>query len=144
MSRDAVIFDLDGTLCDTSGVEHLVHGDGRDFAAFQRAAVGCPPNEEVVEAAREQARRGRAVLIVSSREFVWLDHTLDWLVEHEIPYEAVYLRVVGDYRRDVEVKRELLADVVEDGFQVVEAWDDKERVVRMWREEGIEAHEVGC
>ncbi|MFT4299503.1 MAG: HAD family acid phosphatase [Aeromicrobium sp.] len=144
MTRDAVIFDLDGTLVDTSGVEHLIRGENADFPAFQAAAVACPPSPAMVEIAREQAAAGRAVLIVSSREFVWLDPTLDWLVRHEVPRDEVYLRIVGDYRRDVEVKRDILDDIEADGYRVVEAWDDKERVVTMWREQGIEAHHIGC
>ncbi|GAA1735315.1 hypothetical protein GCM10009710_14790 [Aeromicrobium alkaliterrae] len=139
-----MILDLDGTLVDTSGVEHLIRGEDKDFKAFQEAAVGCPPNPAMVEVAREQAAAGRAVLVVSSREFIWLDHTLDWLVQHEVPHDAVYLRIVGDYRPDVEVKREILTAIGDDGYRVLEAWDDKERVSAMWREEGITAHDIGC
>lgn len=142
MTRDAVIIDLDGTLVDTSGVEHLLEGEDRDFRAFQEAAISCPPNEAMVAVAREQAATGRAVLVVSSREFIWLDPTLDWLVEHEVPHDAVYLRIVGDYRQDVLVKREILDDIVADGYRALEAWDDKDRVTQMWREQGIEAHDT--
>ena len=141
-ARDAVIIDLDGTLVDTSGVEHLLEGDDRDFRAFQEAAIGCPPNPAMVTLARDQAAAGRAVLVVSSREFIWLDPTLDWLVQHEVPHDAVYLRIVGDYRQDVLVKREILDDVLADGYRVLEAWDDKDRVTQMWREQGIDAHET--
>jgi len=142
MPRDAVIIDLDGTLVDTSSVHHLIEGEDRDFRAFQEAAVACPPNPATVELARRQSREGRAVLVVSSREFIWLDVTLDWLVAHDVPHAAVYLRIVGDYRPDVEVKSEILADIQDDGYRVLEAWDDKERVSAMWREHGIEAHTV--
>lgn len=142
MTRDAVILDLDGTLVDTSGVEHLLEGEDRDFRAFQEAAVACPPNPAMVALAREQAAAGRAVLVVSSREYIWLDPTLDWLVRHEVPHEGVYLRIVGDYRQDAVVKREILDDIVADGYRVLAAWDDKDRVTQMWREQGIEAHET--
>ena len=137
-----MIIDLDGTLVETSGVEHLLEGEDRDFRAFQEAAIGCPPNPVMVALAREQASAGRAVLVVSSREYIWLDPTLDWLVRHEVPYDGVYLRIVGDYRQDVVVKREILDDIAADGYRVLEAWDDKDRVTQMWREQGIEAHET--
>ena len=139
--RDAVVLDLDGALCDTSSVEHLI--EDADFATFQEAAVGCPPDPELVEVARQQAAARRAVLIVSGREFIWHDHTLDWLVEHEIPHDAVYLRVVGDYRKDIVIKAEILQQIGADGYRVLEAWDDKPRVVEMWREKGITGHLVG-
>lgn len=141
--RDAAIFDLDGTLCDTSGVEHLLTGEDGAFAAFQAAAVGCPPDPAVVAAAREQSALGRAVVVVTSREFVWHDHTLDWLVEHDVPHDAVYMRIVGDFRKDVVVKADLLDQVVADGYRPVEAWEDKEAVLELWAERGLVGHRVG-
>ena len=141
--RDAVIFDLDGTLCDTAEIVHLIEGDDKDFAAFHAASATCPAHEDVVQAAREQAELGRAVIVVTSREFVWRDVSLDWLVAHDVPYDALHMRIVGDYRKDVVVKAEILQQVVDDGFTVREAWDDKDAVIDLWRENGIEVHPVG-
>ncbi|MCW2770446.1 MAG: hypothetical protein JWR27_1879 [Aeromicrobium sp.] len=140
--RDAVIFDMDGTLCDTSSIEHLIEGGEKDYPAFHAASRACPAHAEVVGAAVAQHEAGRAVLVVSSREFIWRDLTLDWLVEHGVPYDAVYLRVVGDYRKDVVVKKDILEQITADGFKVLEAWDDKASVVDLWREHGIAVHVV--
>lgn len=140
--RDAVIIDMDGTLCDTSTIAHLVEGDDRDFAAFHAASAGCPANRDVLEAAREQAGLGRAVLVVTSREFVWRDLTLDWLVKHEVPYDGLYMRIVGDYRKDTVVKTEILQQIEADGYTVLEAWDDQDDVIALWREHGITVHVV--
>jgi phosphoglycolate phosphatase-like HAD superfamily hydrolase len=141
--RDAVIFDMDGTLCDTSSVVHLIEGDDKNYAAFHAASADCPPRAEVVEAARAEQASGRAILVVSSREFIWRDLTLDWLVKHGVPYHAVYLRIVGDYRKDVAIKKDILAQITSDGFEVLAAWDDKPSVLDLWREHDIEVHDVG-
>jgi phosphoglycolate phosphatase-like HAD superfamily hydrolase len=140
--REAVIFDLDGTLCDTSEIVHLIEGDDNDFAAFHAASAQCPAHDDVVDAARQQAALGRAVLVVTSREFVWRDVSLDWLVAHEVPYDALHMRIVGDYRKDVVVKKEILQQIVDDGYTVVEAWDDAPAVLDLWRENGITVHVV--
>jgi phosphoglycolate phosphatase-like HAD superfamily hydrolase len=141
--REAVIFDLDGTLCDTAEIVHLIEGDDKDFAAFHAASAGCPARDDVVAAAQAQAEQGRAVLIVTSREFVWRDVSLDWLVAHDVPYDALYMRIVGDYRKDVVVKKEILQQITDDGFTVLQAWDDAPAVLDLWRDNGIEVHPVG-
>lgn len=138
----AVIFDLDGTLCDTSGIVHLIEGDDKDYQAFHAASAGAPPHEDVVTAAREQRTQGRAVLVVTSREFIWRDLSLDWLVEHDVPYDRLYMRIVGDYRKDVVIKKEILQQITDDGFEVLEAWDDKDTVIELWRDHGIAVHTV--
>lgn len=141
--RDAVIFDMDGTLCDTSTIEHLIEGDDKDFAAFHAASAACPPRPEVAEAARAEQDKGRAVLVVTSREFIWRDLTLDWLVEHGVPYDALYMRIVGDYRKDVLIKKDILEQIGADGFTALEAWDDKPAVIELWRDNGLAVHVVG-
>lgn len=140
--RDAVIFDMDGTLCDTASIQHHIEGENRDFAAFHAASAGCPPRAEVVAAARQEHDLGRAVLVVTSREFIWRDLTLDWLVRHEVPCDGLYMRIVGDYRKDVAIKTEILQQIIDDGFAVLEAWDDKPAIVELWRDNGIETHVV--
>ncbi|MET0952623.1 MAG: hypothetical protein ABWX57_05000 [Aeromicrobium sp.] len=140
--RDAVIFDMDGTLCDTSGIVHLIEGDEKDYHAFHAASADCPAREEVVAAARDQADRGRAVLVVTSREFIWRDLTLDWLVAHDVPFDALYMRIVGDFRKDVAIKTDILAQIVDDGFGVLEAWEDQPAVAGLWRGNDVEVHVV--
>lgn len=141
--RDAVIFDMDGTLCDTSSIMHFLEGDEKNYHAFHAASATCPPRADVVEAARTEHRHGRAVLVVTSREFIWRDLTLDWLAQHGVPYEALYLRIVGDYRKDIAVKKDILKQIGDDGHHVVAAWDDKPAVITLWRENNIEVHDVG-
>lgn len=140
---DAVIADLDGTLVDVSSIRHLVEGEARDFHAFHAASKDCPPRPEVVDAVRAAHAAGRAVLVVTSREFIWRDLTLDWLVEHGVPYDALYMRIVGDYRKDVQIKTDILAQIANDGFRVLSAWDDKPAVIDLWRDNGIEVTVVG-
>ncbi len=140
--RDAVIFDMDGTLCDTSQIIHLIEGEEKNFAAFHAASADCPPHAEVVEAAWEQAAKGIAILVVTSREFIWRDLTLDWLVAHDIAYDALYMRIVGDYRKDVLIKTDILQQIGADGFRVLEAWDDKASVLDLWCDNGIVVHVV--
>lgn len=135
--RDAVIVDLDGTLCDVSSILHHVDGEDRNYAAFHAASADCPPRAEVVDAVRAAHAEGKAVLVVTSREFVWRDLSLDWLVAHDIPYDELVMRIVGDYRPDHEVKAEMLDQIEADGWSVSEAWEDSEDIIELWRSRGI-------
>ncbi len=135
--RDAVIYDLDGCLCDTSSIQHLLEGKDRDFHAFHAAAADCPPIARVAQAARDDKAAGLAVVVVSSREFIWRDHAIDWLTRNDIGYDGMYLRIVGDYRKDTIVKGEIWQHLIDDGFQPVAAWDDKQSVLDVWAECGV-------
>jgi phosphoglycolate phosphatase-like HAD superfamily hydrolase len=140
--KDAVIADLDGTLCDVSSILHHVEGEERDFASFHAASAGCPAHDVVVEAVRAAHDAGRAVLVVTGREFVWRDLTLDWLVAHNIPYDELVMRIVGDYRPDEVVKAEMLDQLEADGWAISEAWEDSADIVELWESRGITVHAV--
>jgi hypothetical protein len=97
----------------------------------------------VAAAARADHDAGRAVVVVSSREFVWRDLTLTWLATHDLPHDGLYLRVVGDRRPDATVKADIWEHLLEDGFTVVGAWDDRSEVLDVWRERGVQdLHQV--
>lgn len=139
----AVIVDLDETLVDVRDIEHHVSGPEKDYAAFHAASADAPADAEVLTAVREAHASGLAVLVVTSREFVWRDLTLDWLVAHEVPYDELVMRIVGDYRPDHVVKAEMLDRLEADGYVVQRAWEDREEIAELWAGRGIEVVRVG-
>ncbi|MEO6470191.1 MAG: HAD family acid phosphatase [Aeromicrobium sp.] len=139
---DAVIFDLDGTLCDVSTTRHFVEGDERDFEAFHSASMECPPHDEVVRAAAAERDTGRAILIVTARSSKWRDYTIKWLDQHGIAYDRLYMRIEADFRADYVIKKDILENIKADGFEPIHAWDDKPKVIALWRENGIAVTEV--
>ncbi|MFI5973539.1 hypothetical protein [Streptomyces sp. NPDC051452] len=132
---EAVIFDMDGTLCDVRGIRHLLDGPGR-FDTFHAASIDCPPHDHVVAAARREHAAGRAVLIVTGRAAKWRHVTAWWLALHQVPSEAMWMRGPGDFRPDYVVKRGILARIRQ-LYRPVAAWDDNPNVIRLWEEEGI-------
>lgn len=140
---EAVIVDVDGTLCDVSSIAHLVEGEDRDFHAFHAASADCPPHAAVVEAVRARREAGSGVLLVTSREFIWRDLTLDWLNQHAIAYDELVMRIVGDYRPDHVVKAEMLDDLGSRGWEVTDAWEDRDDIAELWESRGITVHRVG-
>ena len=63
--------------------------------------------------------------------------TLKWLADHEIPFDDIYMRAEKDYRSDDIIKSELLDQILNDGYEPVMVFDDRDQVVKMWRERGL-------
>lgn len=123
---EAVILDMDGTLA-LKGArspydESRVHEDR--------------PNHPVIEAARAEARAGRRLIIMSARTEACRTATEEW-IDRWLggPVVGPYMRRVGDTRRDRVVKRELFDRHVRAHYTVRRVYDDRDQVVRMWREE---------
>lgn len=136
MKQDAVIFDMDGTLCDVTGIRHLVIGGIRNFEAFHLDSVNCPPHMHVVEAAHKARENGLAVLIVTARKAKFRNHTAMWLALNGVPSDAMLMRADHDNRKDVEVKRNILQRIRRT-WKPVHAWDDNPSIIALWKEEGI-------
>lgn len=82
------------------------------------------------------------IVIMSGREDVCMDDTVDWLARHDIPYDQLVMRATGDHRNDAEVKRELFFEKVAPIWNVRGSLDDRNRVVDMWRAIGLTCAQV--
>lgn len=135
--QDAEIFDMDGTLCDVSGIRYLVEGPKKDFYRFHMESASCPTNQEVVERAHAAHRAGRAVLIVTARSTDFRNVTAMWLALHGVPSDAMYMRKSGDGRKDYLVKLDILTCILK-RWKPVHAHDDNTEVVDgVWKPNGI-------
>jgi len=139
--KDAVIFDMDGTLANVTSIRHLLHaetnGKGyKDFHAFHRESVNVPAHPEVVSQAQVNHLLGNANIIVTARGQMWARHTAFWLAMHNIPSDAMFMRKQGDSRPDTEVKKDIL-DAIRCSWNVIHAVDDNPAVIALWQSEGI-------
>lgn len=134
--RPAVIVDMDGTLCDVSTVVHLqAEPDG--FNAFHQACVQCPPHRAVVDWCVDHHRQGHEILIVTGRDRWAHELTARWLSEHlPVVPAGVYMRSEGDFRSNIEVKRQIHSRLSLK-YDVRAAIDDDPEIVRLWQEAGI-------
>ncbi|MDP5228517.1 MULTISPECIES: hypothetical protein [Arthrobacter] len=102
--REAMIFDVDGTLCDVRSIRHHVSPPPgstsfkADFDAFHGASIDCPPHEAVLELLLRAHGAGLAILVVTGRAEKWSFVTTMWLGEHGIPFDELMMRPRGDSR----------------------------------------------
>lgn len=138
--KDTVVVDLDGTLADGRARYHLVKGKHRDYEAFHKRLGEDPPNEWCVRLIRAIVNGGHGlrVVLVSARPKSAHAETIAWLAEHlgEDFFHALFLlRAEGDSTPDQELKRNWLHAYGKD--RVLFTVDDRQKVVNMWRQEGI-------
>lgn len=143
----AVIVDMDGTLVNVSSIRHYVrdipYDDGethekrrKDFDSFHKASVLCPAIWPTVDKVQWYWENRLDVLIVTARDRNYERYTRDWLFKYAVPYTKLFMRDVGDYRPDVDVKRDILAEI-EKTWRVVHAIDDNPNVIALWEENEI-------
>lgn len=133
----AAILDVDGTLCDTRSLAHLVVGGKADWYEFTAQAHQCPPNQEALNFAAEQHHLGHLLIVATARTEHWRPSTTAWLREH-LPYPVVvqYHRRQHDTRRSVEVKRSMHR-MLERRYDLVAAIDDEHDIADLWVSLGI-------
>ena len=142
----AIICDLDGTLCDSSWRKHFVEGEQKNWKAFYAGISADPPRYDVLRLLlKEWSERGAAVVFVTGRSDEHKGATAEWIIRQLPAFRSagmLWMRDAGDHRPDVEVKRELIWDVMKN-YDVVLAFEDRPHIVEMIREMGIECVDVG-
>ena len=134
-----IAFDLDGTLANIEHRLHYIRGEGKkDWPAFFRACVDDDPITPMIRIARQLASFN-TIEIWSGRSDEVRPQTEAWLARYNLDWsQGVHLRMrkAGDYRADDIVKGEWL-DALPDSDRPVMAFDDRQRVVDMWRSRGV-------
>jgi FMN phosphatase YigB (HAD superfamily) len=134
----AVIFDVDGTLADITGARHYLTDDVRrkNFQKFHAAASFLPPVWTVLDCALALQHLGVPLIVVTARREQWRYRTSTWLRKYGVTPEHLMMRPDRDDRRDVEVKRDILARI-RTRYEPVLAFDDNPSITALWVEEGI-------
>ena len=140
-----VIFDLDGTIADISHRTHFVRGGNKDWESFFAGCVADTPNWPVVRALEAHRAVGHHVEIWSARSDIVRHETEAWLefAANIPPSLLTRMRSAGNNTPDVVLKRCWLNQLHESERPDV-VYDDRQRVVDMWREEGIACFQVAA
>lgn len=135
-----VIFDLDCTLADISHRVHFVRGGKRDWDSFFRECMYDRGVSHVIDTFHAHVKAGHKVRIWSARSDVVRTETENWLSDMGIdPCFLQHMRAAGDSTPDATLKRYWLTQEIDRPDLV---YDDRQRVVDMWRSEGIPCFQV--
>jgi phosphoglycolate phosphatase-like HAD superfamily hydrolase len=140
------LIDIDGTLADTSHRQWVLEEKrpyGPNWELFFCLAVDDKPFPHMQQLLSDLHQYWVRFVYVTGRPERYRQLTEDWLDKHDFPAARhLYMRKDGDHRPDHIVKRELLDLIRVDGFTPVMAFDDRNSVVKMWREAGVPCAQV--
>ena len=143
--KTTVIFDLDGTLALVDKRREIAKKpNGKiDFDIFydpQYIELD-EPNSSVIELAKMYKRNGYEIVIVSGRSDRTKEATERWLEKYGILYDRMIMRKRKNFTPDNELKERWLEKYLDrDDIRVVV--DDRQRVVDMWRRNGLNVFQV--
>jgi len=143
-----VVFDLDGTIALCDHRLHFISGEKRDWDSFYKACVSDEPNWPVIHTLRSMSTVGYKILILSGRSDEVRDDTLQWLNHYGVICDGLYMRQDKDYTPDDQLKEKMMLDAqAEMGFKkedVLCIYDDRQKVVDMWRRNGYTCFQVAA
>jgi hypothetical protein len=142
-----VIADLDGTI---ALIEHRRHWLDKEqhpeltsderWCMFFADCVEDQPNLPVIETLLALWNAEYEIHIFSGRSDEVREQTLAWLSAAHVPYWALLMRPAGDFTPDEELKRQWIAKY--DLSEILCVFDDRQKVVDMWRELGLTCFQV--
>ena len=144
-----VIFDLDGTLALIDDRRALAtKPDGKiDWDIFfDPANIQLDkPNWPVIEMAKTLKDAGHRIVIFSGRSKATKEITKEWLNQHGVPFSVLKMRPTGGgfkWMKDDKLKQIWLDDLFPNKDDIICVFDDRDKVVNMWRENGLACFQV--
>lgn len=142
--RNAVIFDIDGTLADCEHRRHHVTNGNKNWTAFFSELHLDKPKPNVIKFAQTiyyNDDYGHELIIVTGRGEEYRDVTQKWLNDNAIYYTSLLMRPLNDSRPDTEIKLEIY-DKIKPNFNIILVIEDRTSLVKMWRSLGLECWQV--
>lgn len=127
------IFDIDGTLSHANGKRGYF-----DWFKVDRDDL----DKVVFTIYNRHKTAGDRIFIVTGRDEAARPKTEEWLVANGITYDRLLMRKKGDMRPDNTVKMEIYNTYIKNHFNVQVIYDDRQKVVDMWRSLGLKVFQV--
>jgi phosphoglycolate phosphatase-like HAD superfamily hydrolase len=146
MKPKIVIFDLDGTLALIDKRRTLADkGNGKVnwqvFFSPENIQLD-EPNLPVIESFKAMQKAGFIVGIFSGRDDISKEETKHWLNQHGIEPAFFNMRKHNSFTPDDVLKKQWLDELILQGHEILCVFDDRDKVVKMWRENGIPCFQV--
>lgn len=130
LSSNAIICDIDGTLA--------IH-NGRSPYDLTKVS------EDLFNYHLWYLIKDQNIIFLSGREGKpqVKEDTINWLKKYtkienpEFYSSRLFMREEGDFRNDSIIKAEIYDKIIEAHYDIIAVFDDRDRIVKMWREKGL-------
>ena len=142
MTKGTFIFDVDGTLADNTHRLCHINKAPPDWETYHSLDYLDQPIPDVIGIAQELHEAGYTVLNVSGRGEERRQPTEQWLLEALGFSTTLFMRPTGNHKPDDYIKLQLYRKHIEGKYNVLGIFDDRDRVVAMWRRLGLRCYQV--
>jgi len=144
-----IIFDLDGTLAlidERRRISIMSNGKMDWDTFFDPTNIALDgPNTPVIETARLFKKNGFDIVIFSGRSEITKEATEFWLEQFNVPFDVLKMRPTSKefkFMRDDDLKQGWLNELFPNKSEIFAVFDDRNKVVEMWRRNGITCFQV--
>jgi len=131
----AILCDIDGTLAILGERNRYDPSSGEDLLNY--------PIANILSVYTKQTVFPVVLILISGREEKYRDLTEKWLKKHGIThYQDFYMRKTNDFRKDFVIKKEIYEKFIKNKYAVLFVLEDRDQVVKMWRDEGLTCLQV--
>jgi tRNA uridine 5-carbamoylmethylation protein Kti12 len=82
------------------------------------------------------------VIIVSGRDGVCSNDTVEWLIDNDIKFDNLFMRPAGNLEPDSIIKERIFDTHIRNKYYIEYVLDDRNQVVEMWRSLGLTCLQV--
>lgn len=144
--KGLVLCDLDGTLFDITHRLKYAKGEEKDWDKFFDAIPYDIVREDTVAMIRKYIADGHKIIFVSARpercKIASMMKIHQAFGDTRV-YETLIMRRDSDKRDDVEVKQQMYDTYFKGKYPIEAVIDDRPKVIRMWRANGVNVIDVG-
>ena len=130
----AILVDMDGTLCHREG---FTDRDPYDWSRSSEDGL-----DPIVADIVQRFAPDHTIIVFTARPASAEIICRSWLKRHKVPFDHIFTRPDGDNREDSIVKWEMFEEHVKPFWSTQFVLDDRQRVVDMWRSNGLKCLQV--
>ncbi len=131
----AILCDIDGTLALLGDRDRFDPTTGEDTLNY--------PIANILQVYDNQKVLPVDLVLITGREDKYRKTTQEWLKKYGIThYKKLLMRRTNDFRKDFVIKKELYEKEIKKIYDVLFVLEDRDQVVKMWRELGLTCLQV--